>query len=161
MAVTVALYTAAKPQWMMDSGATHHITPYRSDFKDYTPIKGTVRLGDKSQADQIGVGTAVFTSPGNNKISLSNVLHVPDVHTHFLSMGMICDKNAKIVFDQSGFEILLDQKCVTKGYREGKLYWLDGSTASLNAHTGGTVASLDTWHQRMGHMSPPRIWGNY
>jgi transposase InsO family protein len=154
--IGVALYTAAKPRWMMDSGATHHITPHRSDFADYTPIKGTVRLGDKSQADQIGVGTVIFTSSDNKKISLSNVLHVPDVHTRFLSTSAICDKKAQILFDQSGFEIHLDQKCIAKGYREGKLYWLDGSTgstATLNAHTGGATASLDIWHQRMGHMS--------
>jgi hypothetical protein len=34
--VGVALYTAERVHWMMDSGATHHITPHRSDFKDYS-----------------------------------------------------------------------------------------------------------------------------
>lgn len=33
--ISVSLYATDKPCWMMDSGATHHITPHRSDFKDY------------------------------------------------------------------------------------------------------------------------------
>ena len=151
--ITVSLYTAAKPRWMLDSSATHHITPHRSDFIDYTPIKGTIRLGDKSTADQIGVGTVVFRSPQGQRISLSNVLHVPSVHTRFLSTGAITDKEAKISYDKKGFEIILNQKCVAKGYREDKLYWLDISDPSLHAHNGSAVTSLHIWHQRMGHMS--------
>jgi len=34
--LAVSLYTAQKDAWMIDSGATHHITPHTSDFKDYT-----------------------------------------------------------------------------------------------------------------------------
>src|SRR5260221_9392417 len=82
--ITFSLYAADKPRWMMDSGATHHITPHRSDFISYTPIKGTVHLGDKSTTDQTGVGTVVFRSPQDHKISLSNVLHVPSVRMRFL-----------------------------------------------------------------------------
>src|ERR1700735_1336282 len=43
--IGVALYAAERERWMMDSGATHHISPHKSAFKDYTPCKGTVRLG--------------------------------------------------------------------------------------------------------------------
>jgi hypothetical protein len=60
--VGIALYAAQRVRWMMDSGATHHITPHRSDFKDYTPCKGGVHLGDKSTIDQVGVGSVVFTT---------------------------------------------------------------------------------------------------
>jgi GAG-pre-integrase domain len=151
--ISVSLYAAVKPHWMMDSGATYHIMPHKSDFKDYTLTKGTVCLGDKSTTDQIGIGTAVFKSPQNTEISLSNMLHIPDVHTHFLSTGAICDKDAKIVFNHKGFQILKDQQCVATGYQEDKLYWLDGSTASLNTHIRSNTAPLHIWHQQIGHMS--------
>ena len=150
--ISVSLYAVTRSRWMMDSGATHHITPHRSDFTDYTPATGSVRLRDKSTADQMGIGTAVFISPNKERISLSNVLHVPSVHTRFLSTGAICDKNAEITFTKEGFKIYLDQNCVASGYCDNKLYWLDGMTVSLNAHNT-SVATLHTWHQRMGHMS--------
>src|SRR6266702_208545 len=56
----VALYSAVRTRWMMDSGATHHMSPYKTDFADYAPCQGTVRLGDKSTDDQVGMGSIVF-----------------------------------------------------------------------------------------------------
>src|SRR5258707_4638465 len=59
--LTAALYAAdAKSCWMIDSRATHHITHCQSNFKDYSLVKGTICLGDKSTVDQIGVGTVVL-----------------------------------------------------------------------------------------------------
>src|SRR5258707_9392909 len=87
--LTPALYAAnTKPCWMMDSGATHHISdiiPCQSNFKDYSLVKGTICLGDKSTVDQIGVSTIIFKSPQDYKITLSNVLHVPAVKMCFMS----------------------------------------------------------------------------
>ena len=123
------------------SGTTHHITPHKSDFTDYTPIKGTVHLGDKSTVDQTGTGTVIFNNPQDHKISLSNVLHIPSVHTRFLSTGTITDKRATILFDHKGFEVNTNQKCVAKGYQEDKLYWLDTPIISLNAHIAGAVTN--------------------
>ena len=128
----------------MDSGVMHHITPHRSDFKTYAPIKGTVCLRDTSSTDQIGVGAVVLNTPQDHKISLSNVLHVPSVRTRFLSTGAIADKNAEILFNRKGFTVTLDNQCVAMGYRENKLYWIDAPTVSLHAHSVAT--SLHIWH---------------
>src|SRR5260221_2814354 len=40
----VSLYAAARLRWMVDSGATHHMTLHRSDFITWTPTKGVVSL---------------------------------------------------------------------------------------------------------------------
>ncbi len=45
----VNLYSIVKERWMMDSGATHHMSPHHSDFISYTPTPSTVCLGDKGQ----------------------------------------------------------------------------------------------------------------
>jgi hypothetical protein len=152
--LTAALYAAdAKPRWMMDSGATHHITPCRSDFKDYSLVNGTIRLGDKSTVNQIGVGTVVFKSPQGYEITLSNVLHVPAVKTRFMSTHALTQKGASVTFDNRAFKIIHKDRCIAAGYLENNLYWLDATGSSLNAHTGNTATSLHTWHLRMGHMS--------
>src|SRR5258707_5012850 len=124
--LTAALYAAdAKPCWMMDSGATHHITPCQSDFKDYSLVKGTICLGDKSTVDQIGVGTIVFKSPQGYKITLSNVLHVPAVKMRFMSTCALTQKGASVTFDQRAFKIVHKKCCVATGYLKDNLYWLD------------------------------------
>lgn len=152
--LTAALYaTDAKPRWMMDSGATHHITPCRTDFKDYSLVNGTIRLGDKSTVNQIGAGTVVFKSPQGYEITLSNVLHVPAVKTQFMSTSALTQKGALVTFDEKAFKVVHKERCIAMGYLENKLYWLDATGSSLNAHTGNTAISLHIWHQHMGHMS--------
>src|ERR1700689_5711744 len=96
--IGVALYAAERERWMMDSGATHHISPHKSDFKDYPPCKGTVRLGEKSTIDQVGVGSVVFKTSLGTPITLSNVLHIPGVKTWFMSTRALAQKGAEISF---------------------------------------------------------------
>src|SRR6267142_3032419 len=150
--ISASLYAARSDQWMLDSRVTHHITPHRSNFSNYTPAKGTVRLGDKSAQDQIGVGSVIIKSPQGITITLSNVLHVPGVQTRFISIGVLTGKGAEVNFLKDGFEIVLNKKAIAIGYLEGRLYWLNTSHVSLNTHTK-SAPSLHTWHQRMGHMS--------
>jgi hypothetical protein len=126
--LTAALYAAdARPHWMMDSGATHHITPCRSDFKDYSLVNGTIRLGDKSTVNQIGVGTVVFKSPQGYEITLSNVLHVPAVKTRFMSTHVLTQKGASVTFDNRAFKFIHKDRCIAAGYLENNLYWLDAT----------------------------------
>src|SRR5258708_3096826 len=134
--LTSALYAAdAKPCWMMDSGATHHITPCQSDFKDYSLVKGTICLGDKSTVDQIGVGTIIFKSPQGYEITLSNVFHVPAIKMCFMSTHTLMQKGALVTFDERAFKIIHKEHCVAIGYLKNNLYWLDAKGSSLNAHT--------------------------
>src|SRR6266404_5550185 len=104
--MSVALYATSRSCWMMDSGATHHISPHRSDFKDFTPSKGTVRIGDSSTISQEGVGTVVFKSPQGYSLTLSNVLYVPAVKTCFMSTRALAQKGAEITFLKGHFKSL-------------------------------------------------------
>ncbi len=151
--MSVALYAASRSCWMMDSGATHHISPHHSDFKDFTPSKGTVRIGDSSTISQEGVGTVVFKSPQGYSLTLSNVLYVPAVKTRFMSTRALAQKGAEITFSERAFQIAVNRQCVAKGYLDNNLYWLDAADLSLNTHIGNSPKSLQIWHQRMGHMS--------
>src|SRR6267154_1926639 len=152
--LTAALYAAnAKARWMMDSGATHHITPCQSDFKNYSLTNGTICLRDKSTVDQIGVGTVIFKSPQGYTITLSNVLHVPAIKTRFMSTRALAQKGASITFDDRAFKIIHKGHCIAIGYLADNLYWLNAANGCLNAHIGSTTTSLQIWHQRMGHIS--------
>ena len=79
---------------MLDSGATHHITPLRSDFHTYTRALGTIKIGDKSLIKQEGVRSVIIKSPQGVTITLSNVLYVPGVDIRFMSVRALADKGA-------------------------------------------------------------------
>ena len=58
--IRVSLYAVARPKWLVDSGATHHISLVRSDFVQYTPTLGVVSLGGCAEIRQIRIGTIVI-----------------------------------------------------------------------------------------------------
>jgi len=125
--ISASLYAAWSDHWMLDSGATHHIMPHQSDFSDYTPTKGTVCLGDKSTQNQTCIGSVIVKSPQGVRITLSNVLHIPGVQTHFISIGVLTGKGASVNFLKDRFEITLNNRSIAIGYLEGCLYWLNMS----------------------------------
>ena len=56
-------------RWMVDSGATHHISPHRLRLhRSWTPTKGKVSLGGHAEIDQIGTGTVEIRPLGGDKI---------------------------------------------------------------------------------------------
>jgi Integrase core domain/gag-polypeptide of LTR copia-type/GAG-pre-integrase domain len=153
--IRVSLYTAARSRWMVDSGATHHITPYRSDFVTWTPAKGTVSLGGHAEIAQIGIGTVIVKTIGGDRTSqltLHNVMHVPDAQARYFSVGALLSKGGRIAFGERKFEILIDNRKIAQGYLADNLFWLDTSNPAIHAHTS-TSTPIEIWHQHMGHLS--------
>ena len=138
---------------MVDSGATHHISPHRSDFISWTPTKGKVSLGGHAKIDQIGTGTVKIRPLGGDKIvHLQNVMHVPNASARYFSVSSLMQKGGQITFKDRKLTISVRGQQIAQGYQEGNLFWIDTSNTSL--HAINTVAlSIDLWHERMGHMS--------
>ena len=118
----------ASPDWVLDSGATHHVT---NDFEQLhltTPYNGKDQL-------HIGDGTALpISHTGNTNIitpshtlHLNNVLHVPNIATHLLSISKLCQTNPVSVEFFSDYFLVKDLKTGTpllKGQHKNGLYHL-------------------------------------
>ena len=159
----VFCYFGAPESWLMDSGATDHMTPFGSDFRSYTAYAESPRaviLGDGSTRLRIlGKGTTerwVETSPHNFRLLvLEDVLHVDGIKRRFLSASR---------FDNKGFAIKIDKSRLTiskgnfqfSGTRTGTLYTCTMhvekpiGARSLNSVE---VLPIKTWHDRMGHLN--------
>jgi len=151
--LAVSLYAAQKDTWRIDSGATHHITPHASDFKDHTKLKGAMCFGDKSEVAQEGIGSVTIKSSKGYNITLSNVLHVPSVNTHFIAVSTLETKGGEVTFTNGRAKILIGGKIITSSTRDQKLYWLNAAPISDLNHAKSVSTSLQIWHQHMGHMS--------
>jgi hypothetical protein len=149
----VSLYVTAKSRWMVDSGATHHITPHRSDFATWAPARRSVSLGGHAEIAQIGTGTVqIRPSGGDRDVHLQDVMHVPNAEARYFSVSALLKKGGKIMFKDNGFTIELCGQQLAKGYMEGNLFWFDSSKAAL--HTAASASPpIDIWHYCMGHMS--------
>src|SRR6266403_1399563 len=97
--LTVSLYAALRSRWMVDSGATHHITPHHSDFLSWSPAKGAVSLGGHAEISQIGTGSvAIRPSGGDRIVHLHDVMHVPNAGARYFSVSALMQKGGHILF---------------------------------------------------------------
>jgi hypothetical protein len=93
---------------MVDSGTTHHITPYQLDFASWALAKGAISLGGHAKIQQIGSGKVVTKLVGGDQgiqLTLHDVMHVPKAHVCYFSVGALLCKGSRILFKNMGFEI--------------------------------------------------------
>jgi hypothetical protein len=142
-------------RWMVDSGATHHITPYWPDFTSWALAKGTISLSGHAKIKQIWSGKVVTKPVGGDwgiQLTLHDVMHIPKAHTCYFSVSTLLHKGGRILVKNMVFEISMQDHLVAKGYIEDNLFWFNSTNAALN--TANVVSHpIDIWHQHMGHMS--------
>ncbi|KMQ87576.1 retrovirus-related pol polyprotein from transposon tnt 1-94 [Lasius niger] len=91
--------------WCVDSGCTAHMCG-NDDLQNFD--KSTVdkvNLASKSSIDIRGKGSISLTSDLDGKIkniNINDALHVPELRTNLLSVGKLCDKGFKVVFEADG-----------------------------------------------------------
>lgn len=80
--------------WILDSGASHHITNDLDQLHLTQPYTGKDQLvvGDGTGHPISNIGKSVLTTPSHS-FSLSNVLHVPKIAQKLLSVSSLCRTN--------------------------------------------------------------------
>jgi hypothetical protein len=160
-------YATSSEDWLMDSGATEHLTPYSTDFVTYTAFSGSdtqqqVTLGDgKTRLRVLGQGAVerwVGTPESSYRLLLlSNVLHVQGIKRRFLSLSTFDDKGFELHMKSKSFTLSKGQLALT-GHRVGKLYiapmWAKRPLHSaVQLSTAVAPLPAKVWHERMGHLN--------
>ena len=86
--------------WIIDSGATDHMTPHSSYFSSYTTSSGNqhITVANGSHNPVTGCGN-IHLQPS---LHLKNVLHVPSLSNNLLSIHKITqDLNCAVTFFHS------------------------------------------------------------
>ena len=88
--------------WISDSGATKHISPNRSWFRNYTPIPSVkVSLGDGHVFEAIGKGDILVEAVVEGKpvrSLLREVLYAPDSHYNLLSVSRLTSVGVTVIY---------------------------------------------------------------
>ena len=83
--------------WMVDSRATRHICGNRSAFTSSTTVKEgdeQVFMGGSRSSQVIGKGKVLLKLTSGKVLTLSDVLHVPDIHWNLDSMSLLGGKRS-------------------------------------------------------------------
>ena len=146
--------------WVIDSGATRHMTSDRSFFAELNPsVDSKVTLADGNNTKVRGIGRGVlFGEDGRGKrveITLSDVLFVPELDGGLVSVSQLAAKGFATVFGASKCDIKNPAgDTVVFGDKIGGLYRLRLQEQSLRASCAHLERCQHTWHRRMGHRDP-------
>ncbi|CAL9005508.1 unnamed protein product [Prunus brigantina] len=148
--------------WIMDTGATAHVTADNSHLQNSVPYSGSnsLQVGDGNCLPISHIGSSVITTPSAD-FSLRNILHVPHITQNLLSVQKFLEDNqCSLTLYPSKFVIkdLVTQKMLYHSPLKEGMYKLTAGVASVAAKTSCSASSflvnkcdLLTWHQRLGH----------
>jgi hypothetical protein len=85
--------------WIVDSGASHHMTSQQGYFFTYYPDSTTVTLANNSIVEAAGRGDVVLLLPSGD-ITLKDVIHIPCVgFSSLLPLRLIHQSGSQIIFN--------------------------------------------------------------
>jgi hypothetical protein len=174
-----------KNLWILDSGASHHMTPYKDIFDNLNEgVRGNVIMAKKKTSTPLlgkgSVALKVTNEYGGRKLRLTNCSYVPGLDCNLLSMRQLdrlgCEahiRNGLITVAKDGVVIF-----VAKG-KEDQLYHLQceyytvsGKSLMCNSSNKMEIEKRMNfmkdramkceviWHQRFGHMETlPKLCG--
>ena len=154
----------AKDVWLLDSGASRHITFRREWFESFSPCTGEkVMLGDDCACDVRGSGTIKIRKIVNNEwlySTIENVLFVPQLRKNLLPVGASVSKGFEVNFSDNRVLILKNGITVAEGSKQSndihRLFFVasrNSDSDPIEANTNESICNLRAWHERFGHVN--------
>ena len=159
-------------RFILDGGATSHMTPSRERFVEYRNYKSKVILGDENiHLDVHGIGTVVL----DNDITLTNVLYVPNLSHGLLSEPILDLAGCKIVKEDGKCvviddgEVVISAHLVYMAYLVNERVYRERIFMSYHNHIASSENSEDPrfqqnemsetmyWHMTLGHASSAKL----
>ncbi|MCO5552516.1 hypothetical protein L7F22_006028 [Adiantum nelumboides] len=99
----LATSTDTSAEWLLDTGATHHMTSTSSWLRDYKTLARDVQvyLGNNHCLHAIGLGNLHVTLPSGAAIIIRDIYHIPDLHRNILSVTAATSSGSSIEFTSS------------------------------------------------------------
>ena len=142
-----AYLTSESRSWLLDSGATSHMTNRRDWFSSFKERSGDITIGDSSIIPIRGAGTISIFRTSLDRRYFSDVLYVPDLGFNLLSVSSLTKQGASVEFlaDSVIVRDLSTGSTLASGQQDGGLYKF---TALISKDADAAL-----WHARFGHLS--------
>jgi hypothetical protein len=163
--LVTALNASATPPddpWVIDLGASDHMTGMSHLFSSYNPCSGRdkVRIADGSLSPISSKGSVSVTP----SMTLTSVLHVPNLAVNLLSIAHITiELNCHVIFYSyyCFFQDLATGKMIGSGSLKDGLYYLDSQPDTHGrliqdyhiVRANDSATRIWLWHQHLGHPS--------
>uniref|UniRef100_A0A1X7U1E6 CCHC-type domain-containing protein n=1 Tax=Amphimedon queenslandica TaxID=400682 RepID=A0A1X7U1E6_AMPQE len=150
--------------WIIDSGASSHMTQRRELLVDYSEFETTkkVYLGDGPTGEAFGKGNInlllKFQISRPKRGIMYNVMYIPKLACNLFSVRAVANCGNTIRFGKTNCHIPDSKgKLVGMGSLADKLYYLQcEAMIREQASVPVTKGKVDLWHQRLGHLNEPQ-----
>jgi len=121
-------------EWLLDSGATSHMTGSKVMFDRLEKDVRSISLADKKGKKLIsdGRGEIVVKQDSNDgKIRLKNVLCVPDINMNLLSVAKITDYGYNVKFNKHSAVVYRNNNDIKTAVRKENAYCVRSSIIKM------------------------------
>ncbi|KAK8564203.1 hypothetical protein V6N12_036332 [Hibiscus sabdariffa] len=144
--------------WVIDTGASTHVTLRRHFFTSYTPGDyGALKMGNDGLVPVVGIGDISLVNNNGTRLTLKNVRHAPDIRLNLISLGKLDDEGFCNTFSDGKWKLTKGSLVVDRGKKSSNLYLMQASTSrdTVNVTVNDNLTEL--WHKRLSHMSEKRL----
>ncbi|KAG8381469.1 hypothetical protein BUALT_Bualt06G0125100 [Buddleja alternifolia] len=114
--------------WIIDSGASYHITPHRDMFTSYTSGNfGRVRMANHGVTEVIGMGNINLETDTGCRLILRDVRHIPDIRLNIISTGKLDDDGYVSNFGEGKWKLTKGSLITAKGKKKNSLYLMQAN----------------------------------
>jgi transposase InsO family protein len=145
--------------WLVDSGASQHITHHKEWFQTYKQFKDpvTIELGDNGVIYAQGKGDITMDLGRCGTAIFQDVLYAPKIGKNLFSIGKTLSNNTtSMQFHAMGATIYRGQnnQPVLTAKRQGNLYCINGTVVPPNTANiaSANYSNVKLWHRRLGHI---------
>jgi len=104
--------------WVLDSGCTYHMCPYRDWFTTFDPVNTRVVLmGNGTEYKVVGTGTVPIKAHDDVVRTLSKVHHIPNMTHNLISLGTLEGNICRYSAENGVLKVMRDAMVLMKGLR--------------------------------------------
>ncbi|UYV63790.1 hypothetical protein LAZ67_2005624 [Cordylochernes scorpioides] len=147
--------TQQPEEWVVDNGASCHMTSNRDLLKEEREVHKTIKLADDSEIISNAEG-AIEIEGQNKLIRLNDVLYVEKLSGNLMSVNKLVDDNKKVLFDKDGGHIMEeDGEEILMAQRINDFYIIKTSAPEEipSQALKATLHTWNDWHKRLGHLN--------
>lgn len=140
-----------KDCWILDSGATHHMTNILGGVLSPSEVKD-IRLGNSNMLPVVGKKNI---SLEDLKLELRDVLCVPELSVNLISISCLLDSGCDIVFqnESNTCKITKDERVIGTAERRNNLWYLNVVIPEAQVNMSQGLDKSKLWHLRLNHLN--------
>ena len=145
------LNMSTSEQWVIDSGASHHMTQNQNSFIVYKLKKSWVIIANEAQIESPDWGDVIINATDNSKTSihLIDVLHVSKLDCNLMSILTLINKGLWVSFNSKRVNIHQESTLIATGFARGKLYILNPSICDIAFCIESETSSSPTCNDKL------------